>query len=354
MRELKCNCPLGEDVGGRRQKPRGAFSHAKELKDRSRWTTGVSLPLMSVHVGTSGSPNASMMSKLAVTSIASPSSLMVSYKYESYEEIPLPPYPTFLQFSPITITSDFNAKEFVETHFSHGEIDIIEECMGQPVKILHELFSSGQMTGQILIDISVGAVIYQLLSASNVFKEIYVMEFTDANIKHFKKWLEKGEDATDWSFTSKLVCDRQGNRDGWQEPEEKVRRAIKNVVKWDIFKNSCIDPQLVPIADCVISLWIINVISKTKEEFQRNVKSFTSRLKIGGHLLLFTVLDMTYYRVGQHKHFILTVDEAFVRESVVNAGFVIEKTDLWNATVESDIVDYKHMLFILARKEREV
>ncbi|XP_063775385.1 nicotinamide N-methyltransferase-like [Pseudophryne corroboree] len=249
---------------------------------------------------------------------------------------------------------DFKAKEFVETHFSHGEIGIIEDSMVQPVKILHELFSSGQVKGEILLDVSAGAILYQLLSASNVFKEIYVMDFTDANIKHFKQWLEKGEDATDWSFASKRVCELQGNRDGWQEQEEKVRRAIKNVMKWDIFENSCIDPQLVPMADCVISLLILNIISKTKEDFQKNVKSFTSRLKIGGHLLLFTVLDMTYYRVGQHKHFILTVDEAFVREAVINTGFVIEKADLWCNRVESYFADYKHKFFILARKEREV
>ncbi|XP_063775381.1 nicotinamide N-methyltransferase-like [Pseudophryne corroboree] len=249
---------------------------------------------------------------------------------------------------------DFKAKEFVETHFADEHNSIMEENIGHPAKILHELFSSGQVTGEILIDISIGAIIYQLLSASNIFKKIYVIDFTDANIKHFKQWLEKGKDATDWSFASKRVCELQGNRDGWQEQEEKVRRAIKNVVKWDIFENSCIDPLLVPMADCVISLWIINVISKTKEDFQKNVKSFTSRLKIGGHLLLFTVLGMTYYRVGNHKHFVLTVDEAFVREAVINAGFVIEKTDLWNGIAESDIVDYKQLFFILARKEREV
>ncbi|XP_063785315.1 nicotinamide N-methyltransferase-like [Pseudophryne corroboree] len=248
---------------------------------------------------------------------------------------------------------DFNAKKFVESHFSDGKVSITEESVGFPIKILHGLFSSGQVKGNTLLDISSGALVYQLLSASNVFKEIYVMDFTDANIRHFRQWLEKGKEATDWSYASKQVCQLQGNSAGWQEQEEKVRRAVKSVVKWDIFGSGCADPLLVPRADCVLSLWIINIISKTREEYQRNLASATSWLKVGGYLLLFTGLNMTFYTLGQHKYFILPLDEAFVRESVTKAGCVIEKVELLRNKVSTDKVDYDHLLFILARKERE-
>ncbi|XP_075058774.1 nicotinamide N-methyltransferase-like [Mixophyes fleayi] len=248
---------------------------------------------------------------------------------------------------------DFDTKGFVETHFSHENILIIEESMGYPVKILHELFSSGQVKGNILLDVSIGSIVYQLFSASNVFKEIYVVGFTDAAIHHFKKWLEKGDEATDWSFAAKRVSRLQGNRDGWKEQEEQARRAVKSTVKWDILKNSCIDPLLVPQVDCVLSLWILNVISKTKEEFQRNLKNFTSRLKIGGYLVLFNAVNMTFYRVGQHKFFHLAVDENFVQESVIKAGLVIEKMDLMTGLVKCDLADNDYVCFILARKERE-
>ncbi|XP_075056713.1 nicotinamide N-methyltransferase-like [Mixophyes fleayi] len=248
---------------------------------------------------------------------------------------------------------DFDAKGFVEAHFSHGNVLIIEENVGFPMKILHDLFSSGQVKGNILLDISIGSIVYQLFSACNVFKEIYVVKFTDANIKHLKKWLEKGDEATDWSFAAKRVSRLQGNRDGWKEQEEKVRRAMKSIVEWDIFENSCIDPLLVPQVDCVLSLWILNVISKTKEEFQRNLKNFTSRLKIGGYLVLFSPVNMTFYRVGQHKFFHLAVDENFIKESVIKAGFIIEKMDLKASMVKCDLLDYDHVCFILARKERE-
>ncbi|CAN2391042.1 amine N-methyltransferase activity, partial [Pristimantis euphronides] len=219
------------------------------------------------------------------------------------------------------------------------------------MKVLHEVFSSGKVRGDALLDISVGAIIYQLFSASNNFKKMYVMEFKDANITHFKKWLQKEEGATDWSFVSEKFCHIEGIRDKLQEKEDQVRKAIAGVIKWENFENTPIDTQLVPEVDCVLSLWMLAVISKTKEAFQTNLKKFTSRLKIGGHLLLFLGMNMSFYKMGEHKFFLLSVDETFVRESVTNAGFVIEQVESIPSEINTDLIDYDCLLFILARKE---
>ncbi|XP_069829599.1 indolethylamine N-methyltransferase-like [Dendropsophus ebraccatus] len=245
---------------------------------------------------------------------------------------------------------EFDSKLFNETFFSHGGISIIEENMVYPAKILHDLFSSGEVKGEILLDISMGSIMYQLISASNYFKDIYVLEFTDANLKHFKKWLAKEEGATDWSFACQKVCEFEGIGDMSKEKEDQVRRKIKEVIKWEDYEKSCMSPQLVPEVDCVLSLWVLIPISKTKKDFQRNLKEFTSRLKIGGHLILFVGLNMTFYKMGKHKYCFLSVDEDFVRESVIKAGLVIEKVDSLPRKVDTDIVDYKHLLFVLARK----
>nr|DBA16573.1 TPA: hypothetical protein GDO54_003952 [Pyxicephalus adspersus] len=107
---------------------------------------------------------------------------------------------------------DLDAKEFVNTHFSHGKIDIIEENMGFPIRISHELVSTGQLKGEKILDISIGSVIYQLFSISNICKEIHVVQLTNASFKHFKQWLENDKGATDWSYTSKRVCHLESNR----------------------------------------------------------------------------------------------------------------------------------------------
>ncbi|XP_072283054.1 indolethylamine N-methyltransferase-like [Pyxicephalus adspersus] len=213
---------------------------------------------------------------------------------------------------------------------------------------------TGQLKGEKILDISIGSVIYQLFSISNICKEIHVVQLTNASFKHFKQWLENDKGATDWSYTSKRVCHLESNRQEWKEKEDQLRKVIKGVYKWDNHETNSLSSKLVPQVDCVISLYILNVVSKTKDDFLRNLKSFTSTLKIGGQLLLFMVLNMTFYKVGSHRYFCLTLVEEDVQEVVINAGFIIEKSTLTKAVEPNDIVNYSHVCYILARKVKEV
>ncbi|XP_073513322.1 nicotinamide N-methyltransferase-like [Phyllobates terribilis] len=248
---------------------------------------------------------------------------------------------------------NLHAKDLMESHFSNGDICFIEENVGAPLKLLHELFSSGQVKGDKLLDMSAEGALFQLFSASNVFKEMYVMNFIDSNNRHFKRWLEKEEGATDWSFVSKRVCQLEGNVDGWQEKEEQLRKAIVEVIKCDISAGS-VDSIVLPEVDCVTTAYLFNVICQTKEDIVKNLKTLTSCLKIGGYLVFLIALNMSFFRVGPHKFFALTVDDKSVKESVTKAGFVIEKEEVILTSVEKDIVDYKNLLFLVARKERNL
>ncbi|XP_018426775.1 PREDICTED: indolethylamine N-methyltransferase-like, partial [Nanorana parkeri] len=248
---------------------------------------------------------------------------------------------------------DLDAKELVNTHFSHGKISIIEETMGFPTRVIHDLASKGELKGEKVLDISIGSIPYQLFSVSSFVKEIYVVQMTDTSFRHFNQWLEKDNGATDWSHASKRVCHLEGNRQGWQEKEDQTSSLIKGVYKWDNYETNSLDPALVPQVDCVITLWILNVISKTKDDLLKNLVSLTSRLKAGGQLLVFMVLDMTFYMVGSHRYFCLTLDEKELQELVIKAGFIIEKSSLLRGVEPNDIVDYSHMCCVLARKIKE-
>ncbi|CAI9571098.1 unnamed protein product [Staurois parvus] len=135
--------------------------------------------------------------------------------------------------------------------------------------------------------------------------------------------------------------------------EDQARKAIKGVYKWDNHETHGLDPAVVPQVDCVVSLWLLTMISKTKDDFQRNLERFTSRLKIGGRLMMFVPLKMTFYMVGHHRYFCLSLEELEVQELVIKAGFIIEKSSLINAVEPSDCVNYKHLGFVLARKVKE-
>ncbi|MEE6514811.1 hypothetical protein FKM82_023182, partial [Ascaphus truei] len=183
---------------------------------------------------------------------------------------------------------------------------------------------------------------------------IIVIEFNEPNIQEFEKWLKKDPGAADWSYAAKALCELEGNREEWQVKEDKVRRVVKPVVKWDVTKDNPLDPVVLPQVDCVLSAWVLNVVSRDKDAYRSNLKKIASLLSIGGHLLLFGAFNMTYYKIGEHRFFSLSYDETFLREALRDAGYVIENMDELPSRKGTDKVDYEHLVYVIARKEREV
>ncbi|XP_075459236.1 nicotinamide N-methyltransferase-like [Ascaphus truei] len=249
---------------------------------------------------------------------------------------------------------EFDPKGLVEIYFCDENYHLIEELVDYPMKQLHETFSSRRVRGDILIDISMGPTVYHLLSASDIFKEIIVIECSEPNIEEFEKWLKKDPGTSEWSYAAKALCELEGNREEWQVKEDKVRRAVKQVVKWDVSKDNPLDPVILPQVDCVLSLWCLNTISRDKDAYRSNLRKCASLLNIGGHLLLFVGLNMTYYKLGEHKFFILPYDKKFLREALRDAGYVIENMNLLPSKKGCDMLDYEHLAYVIARKEREV
>ncbi|MEE6515479.1 hypothetical protein FKM82_024274 [Ascaphus truei] len=249
---------------------------------------------------------------------------------------------------------ELDPKVLVETYFCDDKYHLIEELVDYPLKQLHETFSAGRVRGDTLIDISVGPTVYHLLAASDIFKEIIVIEFSDPSIQEFEKWLKKDPGAAEWSYAAKALCELEGNREEWQVKEDKVRRVVKQVVKWDVTKDNPLDPVVLPQVDCVLTLWVLHVISRDKEAYRSNLRKLTSLLNIGGHLLLFGAFNMTYYKIGEHKFFILPYDETFLREALMDAGYIIENMDVLPSKKGCDMLDYDHLVYVIARKEREI
>ncbi|XP_075462670.1 indolethylamine N-methyltransferase-like [Ascaphus truei] len=249
---------------------------------------------------------------------------------------------------------EFQPKGLVDTYFCDENYPLIYETVEFPLKKMHETVSSGHVRGDTMIDISMGPTVYHLFSASDIFKEIIVIEFTEPNIQEFEKWLKKDPGAADWSYAAKAVCELEGNREEWQVKEDKVRRAVKQVVKWDVSKDNPLDPVVLPQVDCVLSLWVLHIISRDKEAYRSNLRKFSSLLKIGGHLLLFGVFNGKYYKIDEHKFFILPYDEMFLREALRDAGYVIENMDVLPSKKGCNMVDYENLVYVIARKEREV
>ncbi|KAM4652106.1 nicotinamide N-methyltransferase-like [Discoglossus pictus] len=212
----------------------------------------------------------------------------------------------------------------------------------------------GRIKGEKMIDITVGPTVFHLLPFCEFFKEITVLEPNESSIKELKSWLDKDLDAYDWSHASTFMTQLESNREAWHEKEEKLRTLIKRIVKFDFSKENPTDPIVLPKADCLLSAWGLDVSSKDKDSFARNLIKLSSLLKLGGHLIYVGALNLSYYHVGEHKFHGCTYDEAFLKKVLEDTGYSIESFEIIERKVKRVSVDFEHIVVVTALKKREI
>ncbi|XP_053308229.1 nicotinamide N-methyltransferase-like [Spea bombifrons] len=249
---------------------------------------------------------------------------------------------------------EFDTKEFFNRYFSAATDKVYcDEVLMFPMKELHKAVTPGDIRGEVLIDMSVGCSIHHLLPVSEYFKEIIVLEFSDACIKDLENWVKKGDDAFDLSHTSKFMTELQGTSDTWEEKEENLRKKIKHILKCDFTKENPTDPVVLPKADCVLSLYVKTIIAKDHETYINNLKKVSRMLKPGGHLLLLGGFNAKYYTIGKDKFHALTYNEEFIRKALTIAGFVIEHLEVQESQMRNENAYVGHVFFIKALKIKE-
>ncbi|KAM5163574.1 indolethylamine N-methyltransferase-like [Mantella aurantiaca] len=225
-----------------------------------------------------------------------------------------------------------------------------EDSLIFPMMNLHYQCSSGRVAGNTLIDISAGSFIYHLYSASNSFQEIVVLKSSEKCIMELCRWLHDRTGAYDWMHTSAAAAELEGNRDQHQEKESRLKSSIKQILKCDFEEENITSPVELPLADCVICVWILDVISKNEDEYMKNLEKTLKLLKPGGQLLLITTINGTYFTAGGERLHIFTQDESFVKKALSKLGLVIDYYAVQRRRNVSDLIDYKGIMFTVAIK----
>ncbi|XP_072012473.1 nicotinamide N-methyltransferase-like isoform X1 [Engystomops pustulosus] len=244
-----------------------------------------------------------------------------------------------------------DTRQILEDYCSGNQKMVFEEDFVKfPIQNVRKTFKLGHIKGDILIDLSISSMIHHLYSACELFKHIIVLKVNDRCIMELKRWVDTRTGAFDWGHVSQLYADKEGNSDDVQYKEGKVRSALQHVVKFDPEKENMTEPIDLPPADCIISGWLLEVISQDKEDYVRYLRKFSKLLKPGGHLILFGSLGATYFKIHKEKFHFLTCDEEFVRGVLVGEGFKIDHCNIFKRTVISDLADHKYVIFIAAHK----
>ncbi|XP_073469155.1 nicotinamide N-methyltransferase-like [Aquarana catesbeiana] len=245
-------------------------------------------------------------------------------------------------YDPIALMDTYNDpenKEFVDALVIH------------PGRMLTRIFSSGILKGGTMIDLVSGPTLAHLFVFTDYFKEIIVLDSADASISEIKKWLKNDPDAVYWSHAAKHMSMQKGGRSTWEEEEEKLRQAVTQVLKCDFSKDNPVEPVVLNPVNCVFSSFYLESVSKDRETYIANLRKVGSLLNVGGHLVLFVPINMTFYKIDCHKYSVLSVDSDFVIKSIMEAGFSIVHSEQYQSAMRSHLCDQSHILFVVAVKK---
>ncbi|CAN2391464.1 Nicotinamide N-methyltransferase [Pristimantis euphronides] len=251
-----------------------------------------------------------------------------------------------------TLIDEFNTKEYLHTYYV--EEKGLSEWIDFALQNLHETFTTGGVRGDTLLDFGTGPTIYQLLSACEVFDKIIVSDFLEQNRVEFQKWLEKDPEAFDWTHIIQHVCELEGNREDYEKKAEKLRSKVTEVLKCDALKMNPYDPIVVPPVDCLLSFFCLEVPCKDIKSFCDVLKNFRGLIKPGGHLIISSILNQTFYYIGKKCFSSLLIRKEELETAFKEAGYQIERAIYMPRADKSrmDISDYEGFYFVHARKQK--
>ncbi|XP_059123794.1 nicotinamide N-methyltransferase [Peromyscus eremicus] len=250
-----------------------------------------------------------------------------------------------------TYLSHFNPRDYLEKYYSFGSRHCAESViLRHLLEDLFKIFCLGGVKGDLLIDIGSGPTIYQLLSACESFKEIIVSDYTDQNLQELQKWLKKEPGAFDWSPVVTYVCDLEGNRTKGPEKEEKLRRAIKQVLKCDVTQSQPLGGVSLPPADCLLSTLCLDAACPDLPTYRTALRNLGSLLKPGGFLVMVDALKSSYYMIGEQRFSSLPLGWEAVRDAVEEAGYTIERFEVISQKYSSATANNEGLFSLVGRK----
>uniref|UniRef100_A0A8C5R723 Uncharacterized protein n=1 Tax=Leptobrachium leishanense TaxID=445787 RepID=A0A8C5R723_9ANUR len=242
---------------------------------------------------------------------------------------------------------DFDPKKLQETLFSPSEdIDLYEELVLYPLRQFKKV--AAEATGDTLFDFSLTDV-FQLELLSNGFNNINILRASDSSIEDVKKWLKKEKGV---SVTTQIVAALVGSSDR-KEKVESLRKKNLQILKWDTEKGDPTKPVELKKADCFLSLFVLDFISKTPEDFHSNIKKIASMLGVGKRFFLCGLLNCTLFTIGDELYHVLPYDDHMVREALQEAGIFVISMEMKESKVKSDAVKYDYIYFVDAIKFSE-
>ena len=129
---------------------------------------------------------------------------------------------------------------------------------------------------------------------------------------------------------------------------------MREVLKCDVTKANPTDPVSLPPADCLVSTLCLEAACKDLATFRSALRNVGALVKLGGHLVMMTVLGETYYAFNKQVFSCLRLERNMVEEAVEGAGFDVKFSEVQTYLSDDVRADCEAILSLVARKRASI
>ena len=251
----------------------------------------------------------------------------------------------------------FDSKAFLSSYYK-AEGGNVETYYEFTLGSYHEFWSKMTKKDLRVLVFGGGPVVYDLISAACYSDEIIFAEYTAKNRQEVEKWLQNSADSHDWTpFFQFVVKNLEGKKnDEVAIRESELRKKISHVLPCDIGWE---DPVKWPsnlsaqtaMFDVVTTSLCLEVCVTSSEGYRHAIAKLKRFLKPGGYIVLYGVLEETFYMVGQEKFHCFPLSKQLIEETLASEGFqILDEVKIFPLTAENTepFCDAKGNFFVSA------
>lgn len=212
----------------------------------------------------------------------------------------------------------FNAKVYMQNKIEKSNQDLYFSIINN----LHKAFSRVDVSGEWLLDVGTGPSLYTSFLASRKFKNIVLSDISESNREELVKWTSGDVESHDWSDTLKYIEQVEAN--SLKFIEARTRDAIRAIVRIDVLDDDPLGKTWFQRFDCILTSLCLESACRDLESYEKSLKSLTRLLKPNGVFIITGTLNQTFYKVGDTKWPVLSLNLDTILEIFNRNGYIIE------------------------------
>ncbi|XP_067681436.1 phenylethanolamine N-methyltransferase-like [Haliotis asinina] len=197
------------------------------------------------------------------------------------------------------------------------------------------VFHLGHIRGRRLLDIGTGPTIHSVISASSCCDTVNLSDFTPQNREILTKWLDGSLEHSFKNFFQ-FVVDKEDRGELPNDREAVMKDKVVGIFPLNLLQTDPLMPALFPPFDIIISSLCLETTAQDLASYEIIAGRIGRLLKDGGHVVLFGVLDESFYRVGSHSFYCLKINAEQVQDIWKRSGFTIIEWKQKATSVEFD------------------